>query len=555
MPTAPRLVALFAAAAAISSCGDELHTIRWRIDLSDAVRAQTVALEVAVRAGACTGSSVDFVGASVIYDRSLAIDEVSSLSPPPRLSGGRYCFAVRLGDASCSWFADARDEVSILSGSAPAEIRLMPRLRGGEARCAPNECSAGRCTSDDAGVDAGARMDAGREAGSDANVDDAGLDASTPGFDGSISGCPGFGRVAKVGVGIHHACALSEAGTLHCWGTIRDGRIGVVGVVSAERPVRVPGTWTDVAVGYAHTCALDAAGALYCWGDGAFLGMMEPTPRLVSAGPWASISAGAGSTCGSEAGITKCFGDNYRGKLGVGDQEPRATPTTISNHFALLADGIRTGIGHTIAISSAGELNGWGNNIASQAAPGFGSPLPTPARSMPASARWTNIAIGQLHSCGVRFDGSLWCWGSNGAGELGQGDTNVTSEMVRVGSGNDWIDVGAGARHSCAITDVGDLYCWGANLSGNLGDGTTTTRHLPTRVGAGERWRAVEAGGNETGTARTTCGNTDAALTCALTHDGRLYCWGDNACGQVGAGDTTPHLLPTFVCIEPDGSI
>jgi alpha-tubulin suppressor-like RCC1 family protein len=84
--------------------------------------------------------------------------------------------------------------------------------------------------------------------------------------------------------------------------------------------------------------------------------------------------------------------------------------------------------------------------------------------------------------CGVKADGTLWCWGSNTDGQLGDGTTSPRLVPTQVGAATDWVDVSAGDYHTCATRRTGGVFCWGNNLDGQVGDGTFVSRSTPTQV-------------------------------------------------------------------------
>jgi alpha-tubulin suppressor-like RCC1 family protein len=135
-----------------------------------------------------------------------------------------------------------------------------------------------------------------------------------------------------------------------------------------------------------------------------------------------------------------------------------------------------------------------------------------------ADSDWSQVVAGNAHTCGRR-GGAIYCWGKDEDGQLGNGEEKETWFLTpqRVGTGEDWGALAAGGDHTCAIRQ-GALYCWGRNTEGQLGDGTTQNRHAPTRVGTDMDWIAVTAG---------------LQHTCGLRGND-LYCWGDNAFRQLG---------------------
>jgi alpha-tubulin suppressor-like RCC1 family protein len=154
-------------------------------------------------------------------------------------------------------------------------------------------------------------------------------------------------------------------------------------------------------------------------------------------------------------------------------------------------------------------------------------PLP-PDEPPPSTADWTTVSTGDRHACAIRTNGRLYCWGDDGHGQLGNGGTNedATIPIEVAGDFTDWVGLSAGGDHTCARRGAGRLYCWGSDADGELGEGPgTADQPEPVQVtGAHVDWRAVDSG---------------ASHTCARRADGRLRCFGADAGGQLGEGPGT----------------
>jgi alpha-tubulin suppressor-like RCC1 family protein len=185
----------------------------------------------------------------------------------------------------------------------------------------------------------------------------------------------------------------------------------------------------------------------------------------------------------------------------------------------------------------------WGVNLDGSTGIGGAStaPVTQPARIAvaPASAFTSAFAVGWGHSCAIRRDHALFCWGSNSDGQLGQGDDRRASNIpAQVQDDKDWLRVGAGLRFTCGIRRGGELSCWGANDDGQLGiagsalDGSPIAADLPTPVGVAAGWSDIAAG---------------AAHSCGLKFSGELYCWGQGSAGQLGLGSDDDAWAPTRV--------
>jgi alpha-tubulin suppressor-like RCC1 family protein len=141
----------------------------------------------------------------------------------------------------------------------------------------------------------------------------------------------------------------------------------------------------------------------------------------------------------------------------------------------------------------------------------------------------SSVALGEYHTCAVKTDGSLWCWGDNGYGQLGDGTNTSRTTPVQITSGVS--SVALGFSHTCAIKQDGSLWCWGWNDYGQLGDGTNTSKNTPVQImSSGVVVVALEY-----------------AHTCAIKQDGSLWCWGWNDYGQLGDGTNANKDTPTYI--------
>lgn len=138
--------------------------------------------------------------------------------------------------------------------------------------------------------------------------------------------------------------------------------------------------------------------------------------------------------------------------------------------------------------------------------------------------------IGQTSNCAIANDDTLWCWGDNVYGEVGDGTTTTRNVATAVSGGGAWADVSG----TCGLKTNGSLWCWGRNNYGQVGDGTSTTRTVPTAISAGNSWKQVS-------------GDNGRGSYCAIKSDDTLWCWGNNANGQLGLGSTTSQNVPTKV--------
>ncbi|MCA8837810.1 MAG: hypothetical protein K8963_08180, partial [Proteobacteria bacterium] len=250
------------------------------------------------------------------------------------------------------------------------------------------------------------------------------------------------------------------------------------------------------------------------------------------------VTPGNEHTCAISGGDLYCWGEGFGGLLGLGDQTSRTNPVQVGAS----ADWsqVNTGGNSSCAIRTSGDLYCWGSNSKGQ----IGSEADTFRYTSPiqvaSSINWSQVNLGDTHTCAINADGQLYCWGNGSSGRLGLGDdlSNRTGP-AQVGSSINWSQVGAGGSYTCAINNEGQLYCWGSGSSGQLGQGDTDNSNTPVQVGSETNWSQVGAG---------------SAHTCAINNEGQLYCWGSGSTGQLGQGDTDNSNTPVQVGSETNWS-
>lgn len=240
------------------------------------------------------------------------------------------------------------------------------------------------------------------------------------------------------------------------------------------------------------------------------------------------------------AGGVKCWGLNGNGQLGNGTGTASNTPVDVTG----LTSGVKAlavGSYHTCAIMTAGNVKCWGSNTQGQLGNGNTSSSNVPVNvlnitnAVQISAADGNGANG--HTCATLSTGAVKCWGSNGAGQLGNGTTVNSSVPVDVNLGTTATLVALGSSQSCAITKAATVKCWGSGTSGQLGNGANANSSNPVDVKNLTGVVAVKGGGD----------NTSKIATCAVTGSGALMCWGSNSDGQLGNGTNTNSNVPMAV--------
>jgi alpha-tubulin suppressor-like RCC1 family protein len=335
------------------------------------------------------------------------------------------------------------------------------------------------------------------------------------------------------------ACAPQP--NLFAWGNNFSGQLGDGTTTSRPSPTPIGDAtdWSAISAGAAHSCGLLGAGSsLWCWGhnaagqlgDGTTTQRSSPTQIGALATDWSAVTAGGLHTCAlRETGTLWCWGSNSSGQLGDGTTTNRQLPTQIGTATDWRA--ISAGGSHTCGMRASGTLWCWGSNTYGQLGDGTTTPRTVPTQ-IGTAADWSAISTSRgHHSCGLRGTGSLWCWGRNNVGQLGDDTTTERHSPTQIFVATDWIAISAGEVHTCGLRGTGTLRCWGSNVYGQVGDGTTTNRLRPTQIGTATDWRTVSAG---------------TFHTCALRGTGSTsWCWGRNHFGQLGDETTTQRLVPT----------
>lgn len=351
---------------------------------------------------------------------------------------------------------------------------------------------------------------------------------------GQISGVSQSGAFSDNGLA-RHGCVIMDSGGVKCWGWNQFGQLGDGTKIDRHTPVDVVGLNEKVVqltTGNRNTCAITEDGGLKCWGanyngavgDGTRIDRCTPVDVVGLTTGVAQVSAGLEYACAvTDSGGAKCWGSNAGGPLGTGDVGTRLTPTDVV--------GLTSGVsqisafhGTTCALLTTGGVKCWGTNNRGQLGNGTLTPSYVPVDVIGLSSGVAQVEVGLAWMTG----GGFKFWGADGSGmphPIPEDLPFLTSSVIQYSSG---------FYHACALLAGGGLQCWGCNWYGSLGDGTTT-----------HRWIPVDVVGLGSGVAQVT---GDDNLTCALTTEGGVKCWGWNTwAGQVGDGTTTNRLTPVDV--------
>jgi alpha-tubulin suppressor-like RCC1 family protein len=283
------------------------------------------------------------------------------------------------------------------------------------------------------------------------------------------------------------------------------------------------------AIGENHICSLDTSGRVNCWGDN-YHGQLgngseddsdSPVPVVGLDAGVVAIAAGSDHTCAIQGDRLVCWGYNSNGQLGDGGVEDQRIPVEVSDLPGPVR-AIALSKHSTCALIEDGSVFCWGSSIYGFLGEGVDEDSGTPVRIRGIPAGVISISAGEYFACVLTGSGEVYCWGNNSAGQLGDGTFDYSGGAVQAVSAleSDVIALASGEAHTCALTNTGSVFCWGANSYGQLGDFSQEMSPLPVSVPRlGGDISAITAG---------------TYHTCALTSTGDVWCWGNNEVGQLG---------------------
>jgi alpha-tubulin suppressor-like RCC1 family protein len=296
---------------------------------------------------------------------------------------------------------------------------------------------------------------------------------------------------SSVGSGSEFNVALKTDGTLWAWGYNAYGQLGDGTTINKNSPIQI-GTdtnWSKIAVGYNYCLALKTNGTLWAWGNN---------------GTW---------------------------QLGDGTKVNKNIPTQIGT--ATDWSQIAAGSAHSMAIKSNGTLWAWGYNNAGQVL-GTSSTANVPSPTQVGSAtNWSKVAVANSQTMAIKTNGTLWGWGYNFYGEMGNGTQSQNILMTQIGTETNWSDLSLGENHSIALKSNGTLWGWGRNQYGQLGNNLGLITTTPTQLNTTSNFTAISAG---------------LEFSLASTSDNNLWGWGRNDMGQVGNGTLTQANATIVSC-------
>ena len=309
---------------------------------------------------------------------------------------------------------------------------------------------------------------------------------------------------------------------------------------SPVQTIAAGSTWKQIASSKGrHVAAVKGDGSLWGWGHNSYgqLGDNTPTHRsspvqTVTGGTnWKQVAGGTNHTAAIKTdGTLWTWGYNTYGQLGDSTVTLRSSPVqtvTGGTNWKQVAGGGN----HTVAIKADGTLWLWGDNNFGQLGDDTVANKSSPIQTVAGGTDWKSVACGANFTVALKTDGTLWVWGDNPFGQLGDNTTIKRSSPIQtIAGGTNWKQISCGLQTIAAIKTDGTLWMWGNNLYGRLGDNTSTHRSSPVQtIAGGTNWKSAACGYSHTGAIKT---------------DGTLWMWGQNNYGQLRQNNTTNQSSP-----------
>lgn len=248
--------------------------------------------------------------------------------------------------------------------------------------------------------------------------------------------------------------------------------------------------------------------------------------QTIAAGGWHSLTVCNDST-------VKAFGENASGQLGDASNTDQSIPVQAIGLTSII--GVSAGgdqlEAHSLALKNDGTVWSWGSNIYGALGNGTTTNTNIPGQVL-ILTNVKAISAGGWHSSALKNDGTVWTWGWNTDGQLGDGTFVDRILPAQVNGLSDIIEIAAGTYHMLALKSDGTVWAWGDNISGQIGDGSTTDRTTPVQVSGLTNVVHISAG---------------RFFSLAVKSDGSVWTWGENLYGQLGNGNTTNSSIPVQV--------
>ena len=362
-----------------------------------------------------------------------------------------------------------------------------------------------------------------------------GATAATGGYYSSPVQVGALTNWSQVSTGTYCTAAVKTDGTLWAWGWNAYGQLGTNNTTYYSSPVQIGAltNWKQVSVGMSHTVAVKTDGTLWGWGQNATgnLGIGNATSysspvQIGALTTWRQVASNNNFTLAVKTDNTLwAWGNNNQGQLGIN--------AGYTNYSSPVQVGVSTNwnevaavTGHSVAYASDNSAWTWGSNTYGQLAAQipYNLSVSSPVQ-VGALTTWSQISAGPTNSAAIKTDGTLWVWGTNTYGQLGNNNVVTYSSPIQIGALTDWSRVSVGTSFTIALKTNGTVWSWGSGASGQLGLGGTSAYSSPVQVGTLTTWTDVVAGQGH----NMIFGNTN-----------QLYTTGNNTYGQIGAPVPAP---------------
>jgi len=339
-------------------------------------------------------------------------------------------------------------------------------------------------------------------------------------------------------------------GALWLWGNDQNGygRLGDDTTTNKSSPIQTitGGTnWKQVSCGYGHVACVKTDGTLWLWGGNSYAGQLgdntivdrsSPVQTITGGTNWKQVACGYYHTAGVKTdGTLWLWGRNAYGQLGIGNTGTKSSPVQTITGGAnwTQVSASNSFLGFSAGVKSDGTLWLWGRNGYGQLGDNTITNRSSPVQTITGGTNWKQVSCGYSRTAAIKTDGTLWTWGRNTAGALGDNTiTDRSSPVQTITRGTNWKQVSCG-YHTAAIKGDGTLWTWGRNSAGALGDNTITDRSSPVQtITGGTNWKQVSCG--------STINSFGDTHTAAIKTDGTLWTWGRNIAGALG-DNTTIH--------------
>ena len=335
---------------------------------------------------------------------------------------------------------------------------------------------------------------------------------------------------------------LFSQGGLWSWGRNNAGQLGNNTQTNTSSPVQtVSGgiNWKLVSAGYYTSLGIKTDGTLWGWGynfysqlgDNTDIGKSSPVQTVAGTSLWKQASTSSLHTAAVKTdGTLWVWGNGFSGQLFLNNNNSYSSPVQVTIGGASWKQ-VACGSEFTAAVKTDGTLWTCGRGVQGQLGDNSTTNKSSPVQTVAGGTNWKEVACGLYHVAALKTNGTLWLWGGGLQGQLGnEALSNISSPVQTVAGGTNWKLVACGVYHTAAIKTDGSLWLWGANTAGQLGDNTVTRKSSPIQtISAGTNWKLVA------------CGRYHTA---AIKTDGTLWAWGQNTYGQLGDNTVTFRSSP-----------